>query len=288
MDYLPTRFQVAQVYSKRILRWRRNSSPFISGDAFADLADVVFNPPRFRGKQPSLNDLKRASVIFVASHELHSFLEIYSGMLSAKVIISGNSDFEFHKQDFDMPKSVRLLLLQNSFLSGDSRIRTLPIGIENFRFGVNGHPKVLTQENAKPTRKVLIGPYSKTHISRQFVISKFEIAEGPWTVLNRRHTPEQLSRISNQHMFTAAVRGNGVDTHRLWETLYRGRYPICTSSRWLESLRILNLPILEVNDWEPEQIMGLVDSHSDLGFQAAKLKSLWMPFWYKLIAQELS
>lgn len=287
MDYRPTRYQVAKVYSKRVLRWKRNSSPYVSGDAFADLADVVFNPPHYRGKAPSLKELKEASVIFVRSHDLHSFLETYSGMLSAKVIIAGNSDFEFRKHDLNIPKSTRLLLMQNSFLSGDSRIRTLPIGIENFRFGVNGHPKLFTPETKKPLHKVLIGPYSKTHIIRNAVISEFECTAGPWTVVNDRKTPKELALISNRHLFIAAVRGNGVDTHRLWETLYRGRYPICIGDSWLTTLRELNLPILEANAWEPDLIANLVTSHTAQGFNSAKLEALWMPYWEKLIANQL-
>ena len=35
-----SRLKVLGVYSKRFLRWRKNSSPFLSGDLFADKSDV--------------------------------------------------------------------------------------------------------------------------------------------------------------------------------------------------------------------------------------------------------
>ena len=283
MDYRPSRFQVSKVYAKRAIRWRRNSAPFISGDSFADFADVVINPPKFRGNSPSLNEIKRASIIFIRSHDLKGFLAEYKGMLSAKVIISGNSDHEFHNYDLEIPAKTRLLLLQNSYLLEDSRIKTIPIGIENFRFGVNGHPNVIRQLSSIPDKKVLIGPYSNTHPVRSEVISRFENFVGPWTILTTRKTPEELNYIANTHEFTAAVRGNGVDTHRLWETLYRGRMPICQSDDWLRSLGALNLPMLEVTDWDPREVNELLLNYSFESFDPLSLEALWMPYWERMI-----
>lgn len=50
-----------------------------------------------------------------------------------------------------------------------------------------------------------------------------------------------------QHKFVLCPRGNGVDTHRLWETLYMGSIPVvqydpCHSE-------FADLPILFINDW---------------------------------------
>jgi hypothetical protein len=47
--------------------------------------------------------------------------------------------------------------------------------------------------------------------------------------------------------FAAAPRGNGLDTHRLWESLYLGSYPIVKTS-FLDSL-YADLPVVIIEDW---------------------------------------
>jgi hypothetical protein len=43
--------------------------------------------------------------------------------------------------------------------------------------------------------------------------------------------------------------GNGVDTHRIWETLYLGGIPIILSSNVLNPL-LTELPVLIIRDWK--------------------------------------
>jgi len=49
------------------------------------------------------------------------------------------------------------------------------------------------------------------------------------------------------HRFVLCPRGNGVDTHRLWETLYMGSIPIVKRHCALEEFT--DLPILWIHDW---------------------------------------
>ena len=48
--------------------------------------------------------------------------------------------------------------------------------------------------------------------------------------------------------FVICPRGNGHDTHRLWETLYMGGIPIVKSNPYINSLT-LDLPVLTINRW---------------------------------------
>ena len=48
--------------------------------------------------------------------------------------------------------------------------------------------------------------------------------------------------------FTVCPEGNGVDTHRLWETLYMGGIPIVTPNPLMNSL-YSQLPVLVINKW---------------------------------------
>jgi len=48
--------------------------------------------------------------------------------------------------------------------------------------------------------------------------------------------------------FVLCPRGNGVDTHRLWETLYMGGMPIIKRHRYINQL-VEDLPVVLVDDW---------------------------------------
>jgi hypothetical protein len=47
----------------------------------------------------------------------------------------------------------------------------------------------------------------------------------------------------------ACPEGNGIDTHRLWETIYMGGVPVVTESRFMNSL-FDKLPVVRLRRWE--------------------------------------
>lgn len=280
----PSRVEVLWVYFKRFVRWRRNSDPYISGDAFADFADYVYKPPRWR----NFNDEKTissAKVVFCRSDQLQEFLDAYSEILTAKVIICGNSDFEFHKMPQNLPSCIRAMFLQNSFISDNRFVFTIPIGLENFRLGVNGNPKFISPPRKEFTKliKVLFGPLSPTHEIRSEVIQTFTSKSLQWDLLSHRLKPSEYNKISKQYRYVAAVRGNGVDTHRLWEALYRGIHPIVLKDDWWSSLKDLFPQVIEITSWDETEIRNLLEQKEPQDINPSKIEPLWMPFWRKKI-----
>lgn len=287
MTYRPSRAEVLKVYGKRVLRWRSNSWPYISGDAFADLADVTFNPPKYRGRGPSLKELKQARVLFVNSSDLKEFLDNFGTQIEAKVILSGNSDTEFH-ESLKIPNSVNSIFLQNSFISDNVKLFTLPIGIENFRWGVNGNPRFITPGPIRGTSAgTLFGPFGNTHNVRNQVRLNFNQESNTWRFVEGYITPKQFNLLAQDFEFIACVRGNGVDTHRLWETLYRARTPIIFKDRWSESLRHLSLPIRSIESWDRSSLHKVTQSPATL-FEPRQLPQLWMPWWENFIREKCS
>ena len=281
----PSRVKVAHIYLKRILRWRRNSSPYISGDAFADLCDFVYNPPKWRNFNRNVS-ISEAKSIFCKSHELQEMLDLYSDKLIATVIVCGNSDFEFHSLPLGIPQSTQALFLQNSFISDNEFVFTIPIGLENFRLGVNGNPRFIRNSlvNGNSNRKILFGPLSPTHPIREIVIERFDQDDPRWEFVSRRLSPKQYDVLTHKFQLIAAVRGNGVDTHRLWESLYRGLTPIVTMDHWWHSLHEFFPEVVTIAEWNPSDISEIPSPES---FQPSKLPSLWMPFWEEKIRKYL-
>lgn len=281
----PSRAYVLGVYLKRILRWRRDSYPYLSVDAIAKLADVNVFPPKYRKKPPTRAQIESAKVIFCPSDKLDDFLEVNHGLIQPRVIISGNSDHEFHDLPKNLPNSVRLLLLQNSFISNNDLVRTLPIGVENLRFGVNGNPKLFPYSGIPTCARgaILFGPFGDTHSLRRLVATTFNKHSRNWTFLEGRIPPRIYKRlIENGFEYIACVRGNGVDTHRLWETLYRGRKPILQKDEWVDSLHFLAPYIRTVSEWSVDEV-SKIETFDVRDFNPYDIPELWVPYWSELI-----
>jgi len=60
------------------------------------------------------------------------------------------------------------------------------------------------------------------------------------------------------HEFVACPEGNGIDTHRMWEALYLGCWPIVKRSRAM--LEFAGLPIMFVDSWDDVEEWAL-DAH---------------------------
>jgi hypothetical protein len=283
----PSRAKVLGVYSKRILLRNFNSSPYLSGDLFADNADYVHNPTKFRYNRSWFRDLKDAQVIFCPSGDLEDFFLEFGSSIRAKVILAGNGDFDFVSVPNSIPTSVRHLFLQNSFVSDGKTISTLPIGIENIRYGVNGFPKDMKPIGGLPKKnKVLVGPFGLTHDDRIKAFSNFKFANNNLDVAVERLKPKEFSALMQGYNYVAAIRGNGVDTHRLWESLYRGVTPILKYDDWSRSLGLYNLPIAYVNDWDVHSIQTILNVQPQF-IEPKKLPALWWPYWKMRISDFL-
>jgi len=90
----------------------------------------------------------------------------------------------------------------------------------------------------------------QTHLSRSRFLSEVEripgvvIEQADYTESGRLNFLKNLRRFP----FVLAPRGNGADTHRLWETLYLGGIPIVLRDRAIEPL-LTRLPVVRIRQW---------------------------------------
>lgn len=283
----PTKFYVAAVRIRQFLYKNRTSYPYISSDSFKDISDVTYPYTNEELSEDFIERLITSKIVFCPSHLLSDMLHRFGGQINAEVLICSNSDFEFHEPITNLPTSLKLILLENSFISDNSLIFTVPIGVENLAIGMNGMPSLFQNYKGDRAKTVLFGPFSPTHPLRIEVIRNFLSENGPWRVINQRLNPRRYARISRKYRFVACVRGNSVESHRIWESLYRGCIPIVQKDAWSESLRYLDLPIEYVESWEPDQIHEVVKSSKILNSDPQKQEALWMPYWENLIKERL-
>jgi hypothetical protein len=134
--------------------------------------------------------------------------------------------------------------------------------------------------------KILLGPFSKTHAERdEFVFSDFTGDKA--VVLNHRLKPGSYAQLSSTFRYIAAPRGNGLDTHRFWESLYRGGIPVVKKSVWSTQIQALGIPLLEVNSWDAREVLETVSSAEKFMAVRPELPQLWLSWWEQLIRKEI-
>ena len=63
--------------------------------------------------------------------------------------------------------------------------------------------------------------------------------------------------------------------------------PVVKRDDWSNSLKELNLPIIQVSDWEVDELNSISQSKLYSPFNPQKLRPLWMPYWHDLIRSKL-
>jgi hypothetical protein len=56
---------------------------------------------------------------------------------------------------------------------------------------------------------------------------------------------------------------------------------------WAKGLHELNLPIIEIDNWDEREILEIAKSPIDRGFDTEKIEALWWPYWKKMISTYL-
>jgi len=268
---------------KRIYYLNRNSIPFISGDAFADTSDFQAYPPRYRSVHNQFSSIASAQVLFCPAHMIEQLIEDCGDSINARVLILGNSDREFNDFEFKIPRSVKHIFAQNMLFPNSSMATGIPIGIENVRLNMNGHTKLFEPSVRSGSSSVLIGPFGLTHPERfefQWLQSQ---AHENFTYLQKRLSPSNYSDLAKKYSFIAAPRGNGIDTHRLWETLYRGAIPIVRDTAWLSNFPFLSSLVVKVDSWSRVEIETKVAKNKVVFSKPHEIPELWWPYWRDLI-----
>lgn len=159
----------------------------------------------------------------------------------------------------------------------------IPLGVEELSLMRNG---LLRNFNFvdKKSKLVLVGPFAATHQSR----SSFENWEGNAliNVFKDRLEPNNYANIASPYRFVVCPRGNGIDTHRFWETLYRGSLPIVEISEWAVYFQSHGIPMVLVNSfddiltWSERHLLNIwQECHKN----PVEIESLWPKYWINLI-----
>lgn len=280
----PPFHRIFKVKMERILRQKSVSRIFLSGDFFRGLADVAVSKRNGSLVFSGPGNLESAQIIYCESSALQEFLNHHKADLSCSVIIAGNSDHDFEAFPRDYPSSLRHLFLQNSFLSNSDLITGIPIGIENARYAVNGNPRLMKNAMHWSSKKprLLVGPFGLTHKERLSAVRELATSD-EFDFVTGRLRPREYSILASSYRYIACPRGNGVDTHRFWETLYRGSLPVVIENTWSQNMHSLGVPMIRTPSWNPIDVSLALQNCMFEEFDPLTVPALWPAFWEERI-----
>ena len=206
------------------------------------------------------------SIFFCKTDYIGKLFEQLKYRRDPSVLITGNSDYSITDQHALLaPRCIRRWYAQNAEAL-NPLVVGIPMGIENHEECVlKGHgvgwqhavekvELLLCPPETAATKDVYANFSLDTHPSRRGV---YELCKGlsfatvrifeRHSEINKRSYKEYINDIL-EHRMVACPRGNGVDCHRVWETLYLGRTPIVKRESAMRHFE--ELPILFLDDWE--------------------------------------
>jgi hypothetical protein len=211
---------------------------------------------------------------------------------NATLIISGHSDYGITDKEVDFynPRVWYTINKQTK------KVFSLPLGItnntnESHLHGIYGNVDSMIQVmNEKKQYKNLV--YMNFNIStypqeRQTVFNLFQDKE--WVtkgvIENTLEGRTRFLRELKNHTFALCPRGGGVDTHRLWETLYMGSIPIVKKD--LALIDFEDLPICFINEWDEVTQEFLENEKQRILSRDWNMQKLKVSYWIEKIGLTL-
>ena len=106
-----------------------------------------------------------------------------------------------------------------------------------------------------------------------------------WTVTNNPNLSlNNYKKLLRKYKFILCPWGNGIDTHRVWETLYMGNIPI--TKKHFTFSNATDLPIFFITKYDDIKIEDLIEFFNSLKLKNNLYNKLDINYWIKLIRDE--
>ena len=218
-----------------------------------------------------VTDLHHHKSIFVKTDILENFYKKAHLYISDKIIISHNSDGCIDNKYIPFLHNIKLQISQNCLLQHEKLI-ALPIGIENRQWFNHDIFHTIRKKTDIPKTKNIYFNFSlNTHHSR---MECYQALKDKLIWNDKREKGDYFIELK-KHKYAICPRGNGMDTHRLWECFYLDVIPIMLKA---DCVNIDNLPILFLNNWYELDEKTLTDE-----FLNIKMSKIGLPFYNNII-----
>jgi hypothetical protein len=219
------------------------------------------------------------SIVFCKTDFIHNAFEKIASQKRNCILISGNSDLAVNDTTIKQaPKNLKYWFSQNA---NSDKIFGIPIGLENISpckisghghtwdHAIEKHQLISTIPN-KPPSKLLYCNFSldtnpgvRTEVfnfcsSMDFIT--VDVCSNHSQINNKKYS-DYIDDILD-HRMVVCPEGNGIDCHRIWETLLLGRVPIVKKSTAMQHFE--QLPILYLEEWSQLKNLDIIKQRYNL------------------------
>lgn len=263
---------------------RRSSAPYITGDGFRDYCDYIFDET---GINLIPENVRHGNTIFVKTDLLSKFFNEYHPKITEKyILVSHNSDYPApgaYSKYLDDPTLIAWFA-QNMEGPAHPKLHPIPIGLEN-RYNNNGNPAVIDSKRKEfkhlpRSSLAYMNINVGTNPSERGIVYDYFKDKPFCKNATKKPFVDYLKDLATSK-FVLSPRGNGLDCHRTWESLYMGSYPIVKTSASDEMYA--DLPVIIVNDWKIIDANFLNKKYKEIKKQSYNKDKIYLDYWLNLI-----
>lgn len=266
------------------------------------------------GMNYSINiNVEYGDTVYVDFKILRAYItQVLNGLKNPVVIVCGNDDNDFPHDFMDIVqvienhKNILRFWCQNCTIE-TNKIKNIPIGLDYHSMSYDTPHLVHGQKHISP----IVQEQQIIDIRNDFLpleeckstcIANFHLAMDMYKrekvrlpaynklknnscikFLERQSRTDYMKELKDV-AFAICPSGNGLDTHRLWETLILGRIPIVNKTK----LKVYkDLPIVEVEDWEIINEEWLSYQHKNIveKYGSFNMEKVYLNYWKKLFSE---
>lgn len=238
-------------YIRHLRKYFRFSSyPYISGDTFRRLSNHVIDEI----SDIKLLKVKTRDIVFVKTDYLDYFFEkVFPKLPDGIKLITHNSDYEISTKYINLIQNRNITwFAQNLTVDTNefNMFKPIPIGLENRSYLKNGKLSHFEEKNLFKGEKL-----TKIYCSFNFSTNKNRIyiynlvKDHDEIVFSRFKDHKRFIFDLSKYQFNLCPEGNGIDTHRLWESLMLGVVPIVKKNNFIKNLSDHKIPMLVLDEW---------------------------------------
>lgn len=276
-------------YMVKIRKYVRLSSyPYVSGDTFRKHSDFIYDEISF----PKFENINSGDTLFVKTDYLNQFVDEHLDEIKEGItIIFHNSDQSFLEKHIENFTKKNITVFSQNLdidIQNTKNIHPLPIGIENRSYLMHGRLKNFEKymiNNSNFKTEMILSAFNPNTNPERLEILKLVGQQKNINFLRFSSHKEYLKNVS-LHKFNICPEGNGIDTHRFWESLMMNTIPFVKKNNLVLNFKKLGVPCYIVDEWSELTELNLesLDSFYNENLKILEKKEyIYFDYWSNFI-----
>jgi hypothetical protein len=263
----------------------RIRNEFISAEGFMDCSNQVWSTDRRLYRRTEQSVPQHKSILYAKRDHVSPLFDKLKKTRNRVVLVSSESD-DAVEPVHHFPEQVAAWFSTNNT---HPEVVSIPLGLGNSYCLVTSKADMIAEFAQKEKRSLLYvnfrpetNPEVRMPLWQRFNSLEWE---GYCTRQPGNVSPEEYIASMATHRFVLCPRGNGIDTHRMWEALYLGSIPIVERHSALDAFS--DLPILFVNHLGSITRQELEYKFREIQETTWNMEKLFMTWWQSRIERQI-